>query len=60
VVMSSEPRYNKWAAQVYKLPASVRKVIEKRMGEVKQISEIDADGKETGKILGYFFYKNDV
>jgi len=60
VVMSSEPKYNKLAAQVYKLPASVRKVIEKRMGEVKQIGEIDADGKDTGKILGYFFYKNDV
>jgi len=60
VVLSQEPKYNKLAEKVYKLPAKVRKVIEKRMGEVKQIGEIDSQGKETGNILGYFFYKNDV
>ena len=60
VVLSSEPKYDKWAEKVYKLPAKVRKVIEKKIGEVKQIKEIDAHGNETGKILGYFFYKNDV
>ncbi|MFA6198767.1 MAG: hypothetical protein WC734_06500 [Patescibacteria group bacterium] len=60
VVLSTEPKYDKWAAKVYRLPTSIRKQIEKRMGEVKQIKEIDASGNETGKILGYFFYKNDV
>lgn len=60
VVLSSEPKYDKWAEKVYKLPAKVRKMIEKKMGEVKRIDEIDAQGKETGKILGYFFYKSDV
>jgi len=60
VVLSQEPKYNKMAEKVFKLPKSIRKVIEKRMGEVKQIGEIDAHGKETGNILGYFFYKNDV
>jgi hypothetical protein len=30
------------------------------MGEVKEIGEIEAHGNPTGKILGYFFYKNDV
>jgi hypothetical protein len=60
VVLSSEPKYDKWAAKVYKLPDKIRKAIEKRMGEVKRIDEVDKDGNETGKILGYFFYKNDV
>lgn len=60
VVLSSEPKYDKWAKQVFNLPSKIRKVIEKKMGEVKEIKEIDVDGKETGKILGYFFYKNSV
>ena len=60
VVLSAEPKYSKWAEKVFHLPEKVRKVIEKKMGEVKEIAEIDAKGKETGKILGYFFYKNDV
>jgi len=60
IVLSSEPKYDKWAAKVYKLPKKVRSIIEKRMGEVKEIKEIDVAGVETGKILGYFFYKNDV
>jgi len=60
VVLSQEPEYSKLAEKVFKLPAKVRKVIEKRMGEVKEIREIDAYGVDTGKTLGYFFYKNDV
>jgi len=60
VVLSQEPKYNKMAARVFKLPTKIRKVIEKRMGEVKEIAEIDASGNQTGNILGYFFYKNDV
>jgi len=60
IVLSSEPKYSKLAEKVYRLPVQVRNVVEKRMGEVKEIKEIDAEGKETGKILGYFFYKNDV
>jgi len=60
VVLSQEPKYNKMAARVFKLPTKIRNVIEKRMGEVKEIAEIDASGNQTGNILGYFFYKNDV
>ena len=60
VVLSSEPKYSKLAARVYKFPAKLRKLFEKKYGDVKEIAEIDANGVETGKILGYFFYKNDV
>lgn len=60
VVLPAEPKYSKWAERVFKLPEALRKRIEKRFGEVKEISEIDQDGKETGKILGYFFYKDSV
>ena len=60
VILSQEPKYNKMAARVFKMPPKVRKAIEKKMGEVKEIAEVDVNGKPTGKILGYFFYKNDV
>jgi hypothetical protein len=42
------------------MPPKIRKAIEMKMGEVKEIAEVDVNGKPTGKILGYFFYKNDV
>jgi hypothetical protein len=60
IVLSSEPEYSKMAEHVYRMPDRLRKMVEKKMGEVKQIKEIDAEGNETGKINGYFFYKNDV
>ena len=60
VMLSSEPEYSKLAERVYNLPKKLRKAIEKKMGEVKRIDEVDKDGNETGKINGYFFYKNDV
>jgi hypothetical protein len=60
VVMSVQPEYSKYAEFVYKLPESFRKLIERTTGEAKEIKEIDSSGQETGNILGYFFYKNDV
>jgi len=57
VIMTQQPDYSKLAELVFKLPVKLREQFEKKLGSVKEIAEIDADGKETGKILGYFFYK---
>ena len=60
VVLASEPKYSRLAEKVFRLPDTLRKVIEKKMGVVKEIKEIDENGEETGKTLGYFFYKDSV
>lgn len=59
-ILSEPPKYDKKAEYVYKLPDALRKMVEKRTGEAKMIEEVDPSGKNTGKVLGYIFYKNDV
>jgi hypothetical protein len=34
--------------------------VERRTGYAKPVTEVDPDGKDTGKTLGYFFYKPQV
>jgi hypothetical protein len=41
----------------FKENSPIRKMIEKRYGKAKVVSEIDASGNDTGKIRGYFFHK---
>lgn len=70
VVLSQPPEFSKLAKTVFHLPDALRKSIEKRMGEVKEIVEMDKHGKtvkvtdekgnENDKVLGYFFYKDSV
>lgn len=57
-LMAMPPRYSSLASIVYRLPVWARKPVEFRTGLAKQVKEIDAAGKETGRILGYFFFKN--
>jgi hypothetical protein len=57
-LMADAPKKFSWLAKlVYGLPEKLRSRIEKRTGAVKRIDEIDPKGKETGKTLGYIFYK---
>lgn len=56
-LMAEIPPLSKIAQIVFKLPAGVRKIIEKRTGVVKQLQEIDVEGKPTGVIVGHFFWK---
>ena len=49
--------FSRLAKFVYHLPTSLRKMIEKRAGLVKRVDEIDPQGTETGRTLGYIFYK---
>jgi len=59
-ILSEPPKYDKKAEYVFKLPAKIRKMVEKRTGEAKMIEEVDPNGKNTGKVLGYIFHKSDV
>lgn len=56
-LMTEIPPLSKVARLVYKLPVKLRALIEKRTGEVKELQEIDKEGKPTGLVLGYFFWK---
>lgn len=51
------PNYTRWAQMVYKLPKALRAQVEKVTGGTHEVLEIDSEGKETGKVVGYFFLK---
>lgn len=52
-----EPRYSKFAKIVFSLHPKIKPIFQKWTGIAKDVKEVDAAGKETGRILGYFFYK---
>lgn len=56
-LLRTAPNYTALARLVYGLPKHVRARAEKVTGEAHQVLEIDAQGKETGKVVGYFFMK---
>lgn len=51
------PKFNPFARLVFGLPQKVRGIIERLTGRADQVLEIDEKGEKTGKILGYFFFK---
>lgn len=56
-LLAEEPVYSDWARFVYGLPDLIRKPIERRTGAARRVDQIDQDGKETGHVAGYFFYR---
>ena len=56
-LLTEAPKFSRVAKHVYKLPAKVRALIEKKTGQAKQLQEIDSEGVQTGNVLGYFFWK---
>lgn len=56
-LLTEIPPLSRWAKSVFNMPARMRKAFEKRYGTAKELQEIDAEGKQTGKVLGYFFWK---
>jgi hypothetical protein len=59
-LLTVPPTFSQRARFVFGLPKTIRKNIEKRSGPVQEVREIDEAGKETGKVLGYFFLKKGV
>lgn len=54
------PEFNKLAGWVYGLPKGLRAQVCKVTGYPQQVREIDETGKETGKIIGYFFLRGNA
>ena len=53
-----EPKYSKIAKAVFGLSdGKIKTLIQNILGEAKEVAEAKPDGKRTGKILGYFFYR---
>lgn len=56
-LLTEIPPLSKVAKVIFKLPPKLRSIFEKRMGVAKKLEQIDTEGKPTGVILGYFFWK---
>lgn len=56
-LLSSIPKYSKWAKVVFNLPETWRERVEKLTGVVQVVQGLTPDGKETGNVEGYFFAK---
>jgi hypothetical protein len=56
-LLTEIPPLSRLAKIVYHSPAKIRKYLESHMGAVKELQEIDQEGKQTGVVLGYFFWK---
>lgn len=56
-LMAEEPKLSNWAKFVYNLPDFAKKRIEKRIGRASPLELIDNEGRKTGEVAGYFFYK---
>jgi hypothetical protein len=59
-LLRTPPAYNRFAGLVFKLPKSLRARVAQVTGYPQQVREISPDGKETGKIMGYFFLKGKL
>lgn len=58
LLLNELPENSRLAEFVFKLPPSIRKVIERFSGQADQVQEIDEKGKKTGKVLAYFWRTN--
>jgi len=52
------PEFNWFAGIVFRLKdGKIKKSLEQRFGLAQAVMDIDKEGKQTGKVLGYFFMK---
>jgi len=56
-LVAEQPKYSPGARFVFSLHPKLKAIIQKFTGIAKDVREVDAKGAETGKILGYFFFK---
>lgn len=59
-LLRTPPNYHPLAGLVFKLPKKLRAQVSRLTGYPQQVREIDAAGKETGQIVGYFFLKGQA
>lgn len=56
-LLATVPEFSRLAKIVRRAPKWLSAIIERYLGKVQEVKEIDADGKDTGVTLGYFFLK---
>ena len=56
-LITTPPKYSRFAKVVFGLHPRLRDKIEKRTGKAQRVDEIDPNGNETGRVIGYFFQK---
>lgn len=56
-LLADMPPTSRLAGIVWGAPKWLSAIVEKRLGRVQEVKEIDSQGQETGKVLGYFFLK---
>lgn len=56
-LLATVPEFSRAARIVKHAPKWLSAIVEKYTGKVQEVQEIDAEGKETGKTLGYFFMR---
>jgi hypothetical protein len=59
-LLRTTPEFSRAAEWVFKLPVGLRARVCRVTGYPQQVREIDPDGKETGKIIGYFFLRGNA
>lgn len=59
-LLRTPPKYTPWAKLVFKMPKVLQNRVTRLTGEPQPVREINRDGTETGKILGYIFLKGSA
>lgn len=56
-LLAQAPTFSRAAQILWGAPRWLSALTEKWLGRVQEVKEIDSEGQETGKTLGYFFVK---
>ena len=55
-LLAEPPIYSEWARRVYNMPKMLRECFQWIIRKpIVEVNEVDETGKETGKVLGYYF-----
>lgn len=57
-LLQEHPRYSLLAKLVFNLHPRIRGMVERATGRAEKVLEKDRDGNVTGKVFGYFFWKD--
>lgn len=56
-LLAVPPKFSSLARLVFLMPKGIRAHVERLSGRAQVAREVDPDGNDTGRTLGYFFYK---
>ncbi len=56
-LLAVPPKFSSVAQMIYSLPEFMRAPLEKIFGRAQVAKEVDPEGNDTGRTLGYFFFR---